>query len=361
MAEHMLILSLTSPEGKKYHIAAAFPSACGKTNLAMLIPTLPGWEVKTVGDDIAWMKFYKDGRLHAINPEAGFFGVAPGTSDLSNPNAMRTITQDTIFTNVALTPEGDVWWEGMTQQPPAQLESWLYQPWTPASGEKAAHANSRFTVPAAQCPVIDRDWEKPEGVTIDAIIFGGRRAAHFPLVFQSFSWQHGTFLGATLSSEKTAAAAGKVGELRFDPMAMLPFCGYNMGEYFGHWLKIGEQGDFDKLPKIFHVNWFRKGADGRFLWPGYGDNCRVLKWMVDRIEERVAGEASPIGIVPAEGELDVSGLQVGEADIKELLAIDKQEWKESLAPVREHLKSFGDSMPEAIWQEFHALEERLSD
>ena len=359
MAEHMLILSLTSPEGKKYHIAAAFPSACGKTNLAMLIPTMPGWDVKTVGDDIAWMKFHGDGRLHAINPEAGYFGVAPGTSTSSNPNAIKTITHDTIFTNVALTPEGDVWWEGMTETPPAKLEDWLYGEWTPASTHKAAQPNARFTVPAHQSPVIDHEWEKPEGVVIDAIVFGGRRASQVPLVFQSFSWQHGTFLGATLASEMTAAAAGKVGALRFDPMAMLPFCGYNMGQYFAHWLNIGESHDFDKLPKIFHVNWFRKSKDGHWLWPGYGENSRVLKWMVDRIEGRAEGKVSPIGIIPGDDELDLEAMHLPQEDLDELMSIDGAEWKESLVPIREHLKSFGDDLPEAIWQEFHALEERL--
>jgi phosphoenolpyruvate carboxykinase (GTP) len=360
MAEHMLILALTSPEGKKYHVAAAFPSACGKTNLAMLIPTVPGWKVNCVGDDIAWMKFGKDGRLHAINPESGFFGVAPGTSDETNLMAMRSLDSNSIFTNVALTPDGDVWWEGMTKTPPATLTDWKGEPWTPGCGRNAAHPNARFTAPARQCPIIDPDWEDPAGVAIDAILFGGRRAGLVPLAFQSFDWRHGTFLGSIMSSEMTAAAAGTVGKVRRDPMAMLPFCGYNMGDYFGHWLQIGIMTDAVKLPKIFYVNWFRKSPEGKWLWPGYGENSRVLKWVVERCAGTAAATETPIGYVPATGALDLTGLAVAPGDLKQLLTVDKAEWQAELPGIREHLKTFGDRMPKPLWEEYHKLEARLT-
>src|SRR5512146_2978638 len=309
MAEHMLILKLTNPQGRAKYITGAFPSACGKTNLAMLIPTIPGWKVETVGDDIAWMKFGADGRLYAINPEAGFFGVAPGTSMKSNANAMLTATRNSIFTNCALTPEGDVWWESMTDDKPAQLTDWLRRPWTPQSGRKAAHPNARFTTPAKQCPVIAKEWEDPKGVPIDAILFGGRRATIVPLVTEAFDWTHGTFLGAITSSETTAAAAGKVGQLRRDPMAMLPFCGYNMGDYFGHWLKIGQRPGA-VLPKIFYVNWFRQDKNDKFLWPGYGENSRVLKWVFERCDGTAHANDTPIGRLPARTDLDMHGLEI---------------------------------------------------
>jgi phosphoenolpyruvate carboxykinase (GTP) len=359
MAEHMLILALTSPEGKKYHVAAAFPSACGKTNLAMLIPTVKGWEVNCVGDDIAWMKFGKDGRLYAINPEAGFFGVAPGTSDETNPMAMRSMEKNSIFTNVGLTPDGDVWWEGMTDTPPAKLEDWRYNAWTPDGGKNAAHPNARFTAPAGQCPIIDADWENPAGVPIDAILFGGRRASLVPLAFQSFGWQHGTFLGAIMSSEKTAAAAGGLGEVRRDPMAMLPFCGYHMGDYFAHWLEIGAKGDASKLPKIFHVNWFRKSPEGNWLWPGFGENSRVLKWVIERCEGKADAIETPIGHIPVEDGLDLQGLKIDAATLRQLLTVNADEWQAELPGIKEHLEAFGDRMPKALWDEYAQLEERL--
>ncbi len=359
LAEHMMILALESPSGKKYHIAGAFPSACGKTNLAMLIPTVPGWKATTIGDDIAWMKFGPDGRLYAINPEAGFFGVAPGTSNHSNPNAMATLNANSIFTNVALTDDGDIWWEEMTKEPPEHLTDWKGQSWTPDAGRVSSHPNARFTAPARQCPVIDSEWENPKGVAIDAIVFGGRRARTVPLVYQSRDWQHGTFVGATMASERTAAAAGKVGELRFDPMAMLPFCGYNMGDYFGHWLKIGKR-EGAKLPKIFHVDWFRRSEeDGHFLWPGFGENSRVLKWIVERIEGKADAADTPIGFVPTADSLDLNGLDVDAEDLEEILSVNPQNWIAELPALRAHLDQFGSHLPKELWDEFHALESRL--
>ena len=360
MAEHMLILGLKNKQtGKKYHVAAAFPSACGKTNLAMLIPTIEGWEVTCVGDDIAWMKFGDDGRLHAINPEFGYFGVAPGTSMDSNPNAMLSMTENAIFTNVALTEDGDVWWEGMTKEAPPIAEDWKYNKgWTPRSDTVSSHPNSRFTALASQCPVVDPEWENPEGVPIDAIMFGGRRAGQLPLVFQSNSWQHGTFIGATMASEKTAAAAGGVGAIRFDPMAMLPFCGYNMGAYLQHWIDMGKKGG-DKMPKIFNVNWFRKAEDGHWLWPGFGDNSRVLEWIVRRCEGDVGGVETPIGVLPRKSDLNLDGLDMSEADLDELLSVDKQKWLDSLAGLEEHFAKFGDKLPQELNDELAALEARL--
>jgi phosphoenolpyruvate carboxykinase (GTP) len=359
MAEHMLILGITNPQGEKIYIAAAFPSACGKTNLAMLTPTLPGWKVETVGDDIAWMKFGGDGRLHAINPEAGFFGVAPGTSMKSNPNAMRTAAANSIFTNCALTPDGDIWWEEMTDAAPANLTDWLRRPWTPKSARKAAHPNARFTAPARQCPVISPEWESAAGVPISAILFGGRRAGVVPLVNESLSWQHGTFLGATMSSETTAAATGAVGSLRFDPFAMLPFCGYHMGDYFAHWLKIGVKGDASKLPRIFHVNWFRKGADGKFLWPGFGDNSRVLKWIFERVQGTAKAVETPIGRLPAPGAMDLEGLKIADDRVAELLKVDVEGWTAEVPQIRKHFEKFGSRMPQGIHDELAALEKRL--
>ncbi len=359
LAEHMLILSITDPAGKKIYVAAAFPSACGKTNLAMLTPTLPGWKVETVGDDIAWMKFGADGRLHAINPEAGFFGVAPGTSMKSNPNAMKTIGSNTVFTNCALTADGDVWWEEMTDTPPAELTDWLRRPWTPASGRKAAHPNARFCVPASQCPCIAPEWEDPKGVPISAILFGGRRATVMPLVNEAMSWQHGTFLGSIMSSETTAAATGAVGALRFDPFAMLPFCGYHMGDYFAHWLKIGAGADGAKLPRIFYVNWFRKGADGKFLWPGYGENSRVLKWVFERVTGSANAVETPIGRLPEQGALDMSGLSVPAASMDELLRVDLDGWTHQLGEIHKHYEKFGAKLPQGLKAELQALEQRL--
>ena len=359
LAEHMLILGITNPEGKKIYIAAAFPSACGKTNLAMMNPTLPGWRIETIGDDIAWMKFGLDGRLHAINPEAGFFGVAPGTSMKSNPNAMRTCESNSIFTNCAITPEGDVWWEEMTDAPPPQLTDWLRRPWTPQSGRKAAHPNARFTTPARQCPVISPDWENPAGVPISAILFGGRRAGVVPLVNEATSWQHGTFMGSIMSSETTAAAAGAVGQLRHDPFAMLPFCGYHMGDYFEHWLTMGAGSDAAKLPRIYYVNWFRKGSDGRFLWPGYGDNSRVLKWIFERVSGTGKAVDTPIGRLPAPGAIDSGGLRVSDADMTELTRADIEAWIAELPSIRAHYEKFGDKLPKGLREELVALEKRL--
>jgi phosphoenolpyruvate carboxykinase (GTP) len=358
MAEHMLILKMTNPSGQVKYLTGAFPSACGKTNLAMLIPTIPGWKVETVGDDIAWMKFGGDGRLYAINPEYGFFGVAPGTSGKSNRNAMITATKNSIFTNCAMTPDGDVWWEGMTPEKPAELIDWLRRPWTPASSRKAAHPNARFTAPASQCPVIAPEWEDPNGVPIDAILFGGRRAGVVPLVTESFNWRHGTFLGATVSSETTAAAAGKVGQLRRDPMAMLPFCGYHMGDYFAHYLKIGARPGA-KLPKIFYVNWFRTGDNGKFLWPGYGENSRVLKWIFERCDGHAHAVDTPIGRLPEAADLDTAGLDLSSADLTRLLGVDVEGWLAEVPLIREHFARFGSHLPEGLSREVDELETRL--
>jgi len=359
LAEHMLVLGLTNPQGQKIYVAAAFPSACGKTNLAMLTPTIPGWKAECIGDDIAWMKFGADGRLYAINPEAGFFGVAPGTSLHSNPNAMQTVTHNCIFTNVAFDQaKGDVWWEDMTDQPPAKLTSWLGEEWTPGCGKKAAHPNARYTAPAAQCPVIDAAWQDPKGVPISAILFGGRRPTTVPLVFEALSWQHGTFLGAQQSSETTAAQAGAVGVARRDPMAMLPFCGYHMGDYFAHWLKVGATAG-GKLPKIFYVNWFRKSADGRWLWPGFGENARVLRWISERCAGAGKAVSSPIGFLPTPDALDVSGLDVSRADVEELLRVDKDKWLAEIPAIRAHFAKFGARLPQGLTDELDALEQRL--
>lgn len=359
LAEHMLILGITNPQGKKKYIAGAFPSACGKTNLAMLTPTLPGWKVETVGDDIAWMKFSKDGRLHAITPETGFFGVAPGTSMKSNPNAMKSMLENTIFTNVGLTDDGDVWWEGMTDTPPAHLIDWLGKDWTPDCGRKAAHPNARFTAPAAQCPVIDPDWQDPKGVPISAILFGGRRSSVVPLVVESFNWKHGTFLGASVSSETTAAATGDLGKLRHDPFAMLPFCGYNMGDYFQHWLDIGSSADPEKLPKIYYVNWFRKDKDGKFLWPGFGDNSRVLEWIFERTSGANTANITPIGLVPKHEALNTKGLKIEPGAIQELISVDKNAWMKEADEIGQYFTKFGDRLPKGIEDELRSLRKRL--
>jgi len=359
MAEHMLILKLISPSGQVKYMTGAFPSACGKTNLSMLIPTIPGWKVQTIGDDIAWMKFGADGRLYAINPEYGFFGVAPGTSMKSNANAMLTVAHDCIFTNCAMTLDGDVWWEGMTEKKPAQLVDWLRRPWTPDSERKAAHPNARFTAVAKQCPVIAPEWEDPKGVPIDAILFGGRRAGIVPLVTEAFNWQHGTFLGSTVSSETTAAITGKVGQLRRDPMAMLPFCGYNMGDYFAHWLKIGASSDESKLPKICYVNWFRQDKSGKYFWPGYGENSRVLKWIFERCDGKVHAKETPIGRIPDVGDLDTKGLNIKESNVEELLSVDIEGWLAEVPLIKEHFAKFGDHLPRELQDEVVALEQRL--
>jgi phosphoenolpyruvate carboxykinase (GTP) len=359
LAEHMLILKLTSPEGEARYVTGAFPSACGKTNLAMMIPTIPGWKVETVGDDIAWMKFGPDGRLHAINPEAGFFGVAPGTSMKSNANAMLSLKRNAIFTNCAMTKDGDVWWEAMSDEPPAELIDWLRRPWRPGCGRKAAHPNARFTAPARQCPVIAKEWEDPAGVPIDAMLFGGRRATVVPLVTEAFDWRHGVFLGSIMGSETTAAAAGKVGQLRRDPMAMLPFCGYHMGDYFAHWLKVGAAADPAQLPRLYYVNWFREEPGHGFLWPGYGENGRVLKWVFERASGKGAAVDTPIGRLPAPGALDLQGLDVKPDVLAKLLAVDAAGWKAELPLIREHFEKFGDHLPQGLWEELAALEKRL--
>jgi phosphoenolpyruvate carboxykinase (GTP) len=358
LAEHMLILKLTSPEGGVKYVTGAFPSACGKTNLAMLIPTLPGWKVETVGDDIAWMKFGEDGRLYAVNPEAGFFGVAPGTGEGTNPNAMRTIESNSIFTNCAKTDDGDIWWEGMTSEPPEHLIDWHGNDWTPDSETPSAHPNARFATPASQCPTIAPEWEDPAGVPIDAFLFGGRRATTVPLVHEAFDWEHGVFLGATMSSEKTAAAAGNVGELRFDPMAMLPFCGYNMADYLAHWIKAGER-EGAQLPRIFYVNWFRKDADGKFLWPGFGENSRVLEWVFRRCDDSAEAVETAIGLLPAEGAINTEGLNIDAEAMRELLSVDEDLVREQLPQVKEHFAQFGDKLPAQLAQQLDGLERRL--
>jgi phosphoenolpyruvate carboxykinase (GTP) len=361
LAEHMLILKLISPENKAYYIAAAFPSACGKTNLAMLQPTIPGWRAETLGDDIAWMRFGKDGRLYAVNPEFGFFGVAPGTNWDSNPNAMKTIAAgNTVFTNVAETDDGDVWWEGL-EGDPQHLIDWLGEDWEPGHDKKAAHPNSRYCTPMSQCPTLAPEWDDPQGVPISAILFGGRRKTTVPLVTQARDWQHGVFIGATLGSEQTAAAEGKVGTVRRDPMAMLPFLGYNVGDYFQHWIDLGKNSDESKMPKVFFVNWFRRGDDGRFLWPGFGENSRVLKWIVERIEQTAGGTTTPIGIVPSAEDLDLSGLDVDPADVNEALTVNASEWRDELPLIEEWFEFVGEKLPTGIKDEFDALKHRLSD
>ena len=359
-AEHMLILKLTSPKGQVKFIAAAFPSACGKTNMAMLQPTLEGWKAETIGDDICWMRFGDDGQLYAINPEAGFFGVAPGTGIETNKNAVDALYANSVFTNVALTADGDVWWEGLTKTPPQGLTDWKGRPWSPESGEPAAHPNARFTVPAAQCPVIAAEWEDPKGVPISAILFGGRRASAVPLVTEAFDWAHGVFLASNVASEGTAAAENAIGELRRDPFAMLPFCGYNMGDYFSHWLAMGAKADATKLPRIYFVNWFRKGADGKFVWPGYGENARVLKWIVERLEGEAEAVDTPIGRLPTARSLDTAGLNLTVAQLELLLSVDPVVWQEEAALIPAAYEKFGDRMPKALWDQYEALVARLA-
>ena len=359
LAEHMLILKLTNPAGAFKYIAAAFPSACGKTNLAMLVPTIPGWKAETIGDDICWMKYGADGRLYAINPEAGFFGVAPGTGYDTNANAMETMTSNSIFTNTALTPAGDVWWEGMSDEPPARATDWKGNVWNPEVETPAAHPNARFTAPASQCPCIAPEWQDPAGVPISAILFGGRRRTTVPLVTESFDWDHGVFLGSIMASETTAAAGGAVGNLRFDPMAMLPFCGYNMADYFGHWLKVGAATKSENLPKIFFVNWFRRDEDGRFMWPGYGENSRVLKWIFDRIDGNANATKTAIGYLPSPADIDITGLNVTDADMNALLSIDSEGWKSALPQMRDHYAQFGAKLPAPLTTALNELESSL--
>jgi phosphoenolpyruvate carboxykinase (GTP) len=358
MAEHMLILRLTNPDGKQYHITAAFPSACGKTNLAMMQPSIPGWKCECIGDDIAWMKMGSDGRLYAINPESGFFGVAPGTSYQTNPMAMATLKENVIFTNCALADDGDVWWEGMTDEEPSHTIDWKGRDWTPESTEEAAHANARFTAPASQCPVICKDWEKPEGVPIDIFIFGGRRGSVVPLVYEAYNWDHGVFIGATASSETTSANIGAIGNLRRDPFAMRPFCGYNMGDYFQHWLNMGDRLR-DKAPKIFYVNWFRKSQEGKFLWPGYSDNSRVLKWMCERVDGKVGAQKTPIGLLPNDGDLDLSGLDIAPEDMRELMSIDTDAWKAEIPDIERHFSLFENRLPERLDKQLQEFIQRL--
>jgi phosphoenolpyruvate carboxykinase (GTP) len=359
LAEHMLILKLTSPKGSVRYIAAAFPSACGKTNLAMLQPTLAGWKAETIGDDICWMRFGKDGRLHAINPEAGFFGVAPGTSLKTNRNAIETLNANTIFTNVASTADGDVWWEGLTDTPPEGMIDWKGRPWSPALGEPAAHPNARFAAPAGQCPTIASEWEDPQGVPISAILFGGRRASAVPLVTEAFDWEHGVFLASNVASEGTAAAENKVGELRRDPFAMLPFCGYNMGDYFQHWLTIGKSTAAANLPRIYFVNWFRKDENGKFVWPGFGENSRVLKWIFERLDGEALARTTPIGLVPGAEALDLTGLALSPAQLEVLLSVDNATWREEASLIPEAYERFGERLPAALWQQLQALNQRL--
>ena len=359
LAEHMLILKLTSPEKVTKYVVAAFPSACGKTNLAMLAPTIPGWDVEAIGDDIAWMRIGDDGRLWAVNPEYGFFGVAPGTNEHTNPNAMRTINiGNSVFTNVALTDDGDVWWEGL-ENPPAHATSWKGEPWTPDSEELSSHPNSRYCTPIKQCPILADEYDDPRGVPIDAILFGGRRKTTVPLVTEARDWVHGTFMGATLSSETTAAAVGQVGVVRRDPMAMLPFIGYNAGDYFNHWITVGKDNDAAKLPKIFYVNWFRRDEDGGFLWPGFGENSRVLKWVIERIDGQAAAVETPIGHVPAPGSLDVEGLEMSDAALEQALAVDVEEWKAEIPGITEWFEKFGEELPAVLWTELDGLKARL--
>jgi phosphoenolpyruvate carboxykinase (GTP) len=359
LAEHMLILKLTNPAGAFKYIAAAFPSACGKTNLAMLVPTIPGWKAETIGDDICWMKYGADGRLYAINPEAGFFGVAPGTGYDTNANAMETMTSNSIFTNTALTPAGDVWWEGMSEEAPARATDWKGNAWNPEVETPAAHPNARFTAPASQCPCIAPEWQDPAGVPISAILFGGRRRTTVPLVTEAFDWDHGVFLGSIMASETTAAAGGAVGNLRFDPMAMLPFCGYNMADYFGHWLKVGAATKSENLPKIFFVNWFRRDEEGRFMWPGYGENSRVLKWIFDRVDGKANATKTAIGYLPSPADIDITGLDVSAADMNALLSIDSEGWKSALPQMRDHYAQFGAKLPAPLTTALNELESSL--
>ncbi len=358
MAEHMLILRLTSPEGRQYHIAAAFPSACGKTNLAMMQPTIKGWKCECIGDDIAWMKIRKDGRLHAINPESGFFGVAPGTSYNTNPVAMDMLKANIIFTNCALTDDGDVWWEGMTEETPAHVIDWKGRDWPPESREDAAHPNARFTAPAGQCPAICKDWENPEGVPIDIFIFGGRRGSVIPLVTEAFSWDHGVFMGATAASETTSANIGAVGNLRRDPFAMKPFCGYHMGDYFNHWLGMGDRLG-NRAPRIFYVNWFRKSSEGRFLWPGFSDNSRVLKWMCERVDGKVGAKETPIGLMPKDGDLDLAGLAISQENMKAVMNVDLKEWRAEIPDIENHFAVFGNRLPARLKKQFEEFKKRL--